>query len=133
MSNAFDNQVDGDHYTKMAMQPIELAYLVGGTPCFCKLAKYATRIKGERQINLDKAIHCIELERTLMQNSTYMVRENYPSMTNAAKHDQAMLLIDFFTKDPLIRVALKHMYNSSYLDAVEAIKQLKERISGEQY
>ena len=66
MSNAFDNQVDGDHYTKMAMQPIELAYLVGGTPCFCKLAKYATRIKGERQINLDKAIHCIELERTLI-------------------------------------------------------------------
>lgn len=129
MSNAFDNQIDGHHYTDMVMQPIELAYLVGGTPCFCKLAKYSTRVKGDRMINLDKAIHCIALEATMMEKHSFMVQENYPATTNRAKTDQAMLLIDFFTKDPLIRVALKCMYCSQYQDAIVAIEKLKEQVS----
>lgn len=129
MSNAFDSQIDGHHYTDMVMQPIELAYLVGGTPCFCKLAKYSTRIKGDRMINLDKAIHCIALESTLMEEQSWMVQENYPSLINKAKADQAKMLIDLFTKDPLIRSALKCMYHSQYNDAIHCIRKLKERES----
>ena len=59
---ATSNQVGGEHYKKMKMQPMELAYLVGGTPCFLNICKYITRKKADRNEDLAKALHCIELE-----------------------------------------------------------------------
>jgi DNA-binding phage protein len=41
------------------IQPIELAYKLGASPAFCKLAKYISRQKNDKKINLQKAIHCI--------------------------------------------------------------------------
>ena len=64
-TNALDVQIDGDHYKKQPIQPVELAYYVNGTPCFCKLAKYLTRDKGDKLVNIKKALHCIGLERDL--------------------------------------------------------------------
>ena len=66
MSNALEQQVGGTHYKDMKMQPAELAYKVGGSPMFCKLAKYLTRDKGERVDNLNKALHCIALENEMI-------------------------------------------------------------------
>lgn len=66
MSNALEQQVGGSHYKDMKMQPAELAYKVGGSPMFCKLAKYLTREKGDRNMNLEKALHCIALENEMI-------------------------------------------------------------------
>ena len=66
MSNALEQQVGGSHYKDMDMQPAQLAYMVGGSPMFCKLAKYLTRKKGDRNENLNKALHCIALENEMI-------------------------------------------------------------------
>lgn len=128
MSNALQNQVDGHHYTDMVMQPVELAYLVGGTPCFCKLAKYATRIKGDRQVNLDKAIHCIELEWAIRENHPQMVEEGYPLLNSEAKLEQAAMLVKFFTKDENIQYALISMLTGNYSNAVTFIQNVKRKV-----
>lgn len=60
--SAFDKQVDGSHYKDQVIQPFELAYLVaGGDAGFCKFVKYLTRDKGDRKVNLEKAIHIVQL------------------------------------------------------------------------
>ena len=63
--DALEVQIDGQHYKSQPIQPVELAYYVNGTPCFCKLAKYLTRDKGDKLVNLQKALHCIALEEAL--------------------------------------------------------------------
>lgn len=129
MSNAFDSQVDGHHYTDMMMQPLELAYLVGGTPCFCKLAKYATRVKGDRQVNLDKAIHCITLEQSMMEYQSAMVKAHYPLLTNEVQKQQAYMLIKFYTKDIDIQYALISMLEGDYVTAVGFIQDVKRKVA----
>lgn len=56
-------QIGGDHYRSMAIQPIE--YIQANKLTFCEgsVVKYITRHrkKGGRQ-DLEKAIHCIQLE-----------------------------------------------------------------------
>lgn len=75
MSNdtARDKQVGGDHYKNMKLQPLELTYIVGGSPVFCKVAKYITRKKDDRKLNLEKAIHCLQFEFEHIQQRV----ENY--------------------------------------------------------
>ena len=86
-------QIDGGHYTSMKMQPIELAYRLYGTPCFCKLAKYLTRDKGHKLTNLQKARHCITLEQDLSKYAmAYFDHLDFVSL------DEAKKLIDEFTK-----------------------------------
>jgi hypothetical protein len=63
--SALKEQVDGNHYTEMEIQPIELAYKVSGTPGFCKVVKYLTRDKGSKRKNLEKALHCVKLDEEL--------------------------------------------------------------------
>ena len=64
--DALEVQIDGHHYKDQPIQPVELAYYVNGTPCFCKLAKYLTRDKGDKLVNIQKALHCIALEEALV-------------------------------------------------------------------
>lgn len=64
MSNPFDMQVDGSHYTDLKIQPFQLAYAVAdGDAGFCKLAKYITRKKGDTTINLQKAAHVCSMRK----------------------------------------------------------------------
>ena len=51
--SALDTQIDGGHYKDVKIQPIELAYKLGASPAFCKLAKYLSRDKGDKKINLN--------------------------------------------------------------------------------
>lgn len=129
MSNALNTQVDGDHYKKQKIQPIELAYLVGGTPCFTKLAKYATRDKGDRLINLDKAIHCIRIEHELYLKSPTYMKKSYPALESSERMDQAIFLIDLFSDDEDVQDALKYMLKQQYHHAIYAIQRLKKRVS----
>lgn len=64
---AWDKQVGGDHYTKMKLQPLQLAYMVaGGDSCFCKVAKYIGREKSTD--DLQKAIDVIEKAKDLRKS-----------------------------------------------------------------
>lgn len=129
---ALSTQVDGDHYKKLKMQPLELAYLIGGTPCFTKLAKYMTRDKGDRNINLDKAIHCIQIEQELNKTSSYHIRDTYPLLSNYARLDQAHILINLFSDDVFVQTALKAMIMQNYSDAIGAVVDLKRSLNVEQ-
>lgn len=131
MSNALSTQIDGNHYKNQKIQPIELAYLVGGTPCFTKLAKYVTRDKGDRMINLDKAIHCINIEKELSEKSLFHILSRYPSLKTDEFLDQAHMLIDLFSEDQHIRSALKYMMRQDYRQAVAEVEKLKEKLNGE--
>ena len=55
--SALNKQVAGNHYKVQKIQPIELAYMLGQTPAFCKVCKYATRIKDDPVQQLNKALH----------------------------------------------------------------------------
>ncbi|QOI68016.1 hypothetical protein vecB_078 [Escherichia phage VEcB] len=130
MTTALDIQIDGDHYKRMRMQPLELAYLIGATPCFTKLAKYACRNKGDRMINLNKAIHVIHIEKELSDKYYNMLYEAYPNLKNPVKIELANQLIDLYTDDDLVRKALKAMYKGKYIEAADAIETLKESVDG---
>lgn len=121
--NALDVQVDGDHYKKLRLQPIELAYLVGGTPCFCKLAKYGSREKVDRSIDLKKALHCISLEMQLRIKYPSLFEQNYRAKTDA-EMDNAEAWIEIFTQDELLRKALYHMLGGSYAVAEQAVTEM---------
>lgn len=63
---ALDKQVDGRHYNTMKVQPVQLAYAIAnGDSCACKLFKYTQRKKDDMGVQLEKAIHCVELKRQL--------------------------------------------------------------------
>lgn len=114
--SALDVQVDGDHYKTMKMQPVELAYMVNGSPCFCKLAKYLTREKGDKLINLQKAKHCIELERDLVGNDKGAYA--FIAKVNPDK------VINEFSNNRLIYNALMSMYNRQYEEAILSVDEI---------
>lgn len=111
--DALSKQVGGDHYKKQAIQPIELAYILNASPCFTKLAKYITRDKGDRNLDLEKTIHVIELEEGLSCFETeYGGREE----------DFVNFWINKFTDDLDIRSALLSMYFKDYQTAITHTK-----------
>lgn len=130
MTDALNSQIDGNHYKRLKMQPLELAYIVGGTPCFTKLAKYITRDKGDRMINLDKAIHCIQIEEQIFSKSPCHVVETYPLLGSYTKIDQACLIVDIFSDDEYIRTALKAMLQKDYSLAIASVENLRIALNG---
>lgn len=61
-NSAFNTQVGGNHYTKLAIQPMEYSFKNKLDPCQHTAIKYITRFrdKGGRQ-DLEKAIDCIQM------------------------------------------------------------------------
>ena len=60
--SAEDKQVDGNHYSKLPIQPMRYSMLNGLDACQHTAIKYITRFRDKGGIaDLDKAIHCIEL------------------------------------------------------------------------
>ena len=116
--SALDFQQDGDHYKKLKMQPLELAYRVNGSPCFTKLAKYASRRKVDRLGDLKKAIHCIQLEKEL----SLLVDNRYQGIKVSDKFFHKTLRD--FTEDALLFSALYQMYYGEYDQAVRWVKQI---------
>jgi hypothetical protein len=115
------NQIDGQHYTAMKMQPIELAYRLYGTPCFCKLAKYLTRDKGDKLVNLNKAKHCVQLEMDLKQYANvYLEHLDFVSVNSAKK------LISEFTDNVLYQQALFRMFTFDYEGTLRAMDDIIE-------
>ncbi len=106
--SALDKQVGGSHYKKGKIQPIELAYMLGQTPAFCKVAKYATRIKDDPVQQLNKALHCIELDEDL---------KDYAHLYCKADNDFAWDMIEEFTESGYLRECLKAMHSGDYTTA----------------
>ena len=62
MSKALETQVGGDHYKKMAIQPVEFAHKNGLGYCEAAIVKYVCRYKHKNgRQDLEKAKHFIEL------------------------------------------------------------------------
>lgn len=118
MSSALNTQVSGDHYKKLKMQPIELAYRVNASPCFTKLAKYASRRKVDRLGDLNKAIHCIQLEKELI----LLCGNSYEKLRVVEPFFHKILCE--FTEDEDLFSALYHMYYSNYDLAIRSIESI---------
>jgi hypothetical protein len=63
---ASSRQVGGDHYTSMAIQPLEFSMANGLNACQHTALKYICRTKGDRVQDIDKAIHTLELWREMV-------------------------------------------------------------------
>ena len=60
--NPYDRQVDGDHYQKLAIQPMQYSLLNGLDACQPTVIKYVTRFRDKGGIkDLEKAKHCIDM------------------------------------------------------------------------
>ena len=60
--NPYDRQVDGDHYQKLAIQPMQYSLLNGLDACQHTVIKYVTRFRDKGGIkDLEKAKHCIDM------------------------------------------------------------------------
>lgn len=119
--NALNKQVAGNHYKNQNVQPIELAYMLGQTPAFCKVCKYATRIKDDPVQQLNKALHCIELDETL---------KDYQHLYCKADQEFAEDMIDQFTKDENLRACLKALHKGDYTSAIYAMEDMIESEQG---
>ena len=60
--SAFDKQVDGDHYTKLAIQPMQYSMGNGLDPLQHSIIKYVTRFRDKGGIvDLHKARDCLDM------------------------------------------------------------------------
>ena len=59
---AYARQVDGDHYQKLAIQPMQYSLLNGLDAAQHTVIKYVTRFRDKGGISdLEKAKHCIDM------------------------------------------------------------------------
>ena len=63
---AINNQVGGQHYTSLKIQPKVYAYANNLSPCLSDVVKYITRKKDDRVTDLLKAKQSIDLELQLV-------------------------------------------------------------------
>jgi hypothetical protein len=121
MSEVLKRQAgDGTHYTDMKMQPLELAWRIKATPAFTKVAKYTTRVKDDPIEQMDKAIHCCEIEKEL--NNKYGCYQQTLEVLDSYLH------ISDFTDNITLQYALQAMYMRQYDVALRYLRDLKEEI-----
>ena len=71
---ATDRQIDGEHYNKQAIEPLEATFLNFGydglrASIYTKVNKYLTREKGTHRKDITKAIHCLEMQLEFFDRS----------------------------------------------------------------
>ncbi|UNY40409.1 hypothetical protein KLEP7_gp136 [Pseudaeromonas phage vB_PpeM_ KLEP7] len=117
--SAIDTQEGGSHYKDQKVQPMELAYYIGGTPAFCKLSKYM-RVKEDQAEDLRKAYHCIEFEEEMQ----YYAKRNYTYQDP----EFVKYWINRHTTNKNIRNALRYLSLFDYVQAKRwVITEAKER------
>lgn len=127
--SALEIQIDGQHYKNQKIQPIELAYKLGGTPAFCKLAKYLIREKNDKKVNLQKAYHCICLEEDLKFWAGY--HYEYEMVDSQIITDNETLITEFSNGVVEIEQALSEMFYRDYNKAKYWVNQYALRVVGE--
>lgn len=106
----------------MRIQPFKLAYTVAnGDAGFCKIVKYITRVKGDRNINLQKALHVVD-----------MLEEETGGTWRATVHPQALYTLKYAFEG--MKHSDKYVWISTcllegeYSDARNAITELLEPV-----
>lgn len=62
MESALKEQIGGDHYKKLAIQPMEYSFRNKLDPCQHTIIKYVTRFRDKNgKEDLIKAKHCIDM------------------------------------------------------------------------
>jgi len=66
-SAATEAQVGGTHYKDQGLQPFEITFKNFGYDgvrhsCYTKVNKYLTREKNQHRENIEKAIHCLQIQ-----------------------------------------------------------------------
>ncbi len=115
--SALDTQIQGTHYKNVTLQPIEITYMLGASPAWCKLAKYLSRDKGDKKINLQKAVHCIQLDMELQYCSYYHLSADVCD-------GNLFMIYDFanqFTEDDNFADALINLYSGYHNLAIENV------------
>lgn len=124
--SALDTQIQGTHYKNVKIQPIELAYMLGASPALCKLMKYLSRDKNDKKINLQKAVHCIQLEQELFKKyKSYEESAEY-ALTQSYTPDWINSVNEFsnqFTKSEAFSRAIISMYRTDYNSAIAYVKE----------
>ena len=60
--SALENQIDGNHYTKLKIQPMEYSMANGLDACQHTIIKYVTRFRDKNGlVDLEKAKHVIDM------------------------------------------------------------------------
>lgn len=64
---SLDEQIGGEHYKAQGLQPFEITYANFGykgvsAAVYTKVNKYLTRDKGDHVENIQKAIHCLQIQ-----------------------------------------------------------------------
>ena len=112
--SALQGQVGGVHYTKLKIQPVEVAYEIGASPLWLKVSKYLTRDKVDQQEDFRKAIHCIHLENELME----LRCRNYVVAAVRYDHPAIRAFSDQFEDADLINSVLQDMFFGYFQSAV---------------
>lgn len=62
MSEAFKTQIDGNHYSKLVIQPMQYSMANKLDPCQHTIIKYVTRFRDKNgRVDLEKAKHVIDM------------------------------------------------------------------------
>lgn len=76
--SALDEQVGGDHYKKLGIQPVELIKVINANFFQGNVIKYVTRYKDKNGIkDLEKARHYLELMRELKPQIDTKLSQEY--------------------------------------------------------
>jgi hypothetical protein len=60
--SALETQIDGNHYTKLKIQPMEYSMANGLDACQHTIIKYVTRFRDKNgRVDLEKAKHVIDM------------------------------------------------------------------------
>lgn len=109
-------QVGGSHYTKMKLQPLQLAYMVaGGDSCFCKVAKYIGREKNTD--DLQKAVDVIEKAKSLRKSGVEVTHYKRKVIGEFA---------DQFDKAPVIAAILITFLEARYGESIKYVEGLND-------
>lgn len=118
-ASALQEQIGGNHYKNLKIQPIQLAYILGATPAFCKVAKYCTRIKDDMGGQVDKAIHCVQLEKELNE---------YRGLYGHFDRKYTWSWVCKFTDNKNLRCSLQSLYHGMYICAQKHLEFFKQEV-----
>lgn len=131
-TEALKSQVDGTHYSKLKIQPLELAYRLNASPCFTKLAKYITRDKDDKSVQFDKAIHCIRIEKDLISDDNlYGIETSGYGLIDINGRTDITDFCNQFQFSDTMKLALLAMYAEEYDAAIQHTKDLRSLEIGE--
>ncbi len=105
----WDKQVGGSHYTSMKIQPLQLTYMAAeGDSCFCKVAKYITRVKNADDVQ--RAVDVIEKAKVLRKQGVEMTQYKRKMVGEFA---------DQFDKAPVIAAILLTFLEARYEASID--------------